>query len=215
MLSRVYNGLLELLAPAGCAACGGALESRLEPFCAACASLVEPLECAAEDEARAVYRYGGPVADAVRRLKYEGRSEIARAVGPGLVDCASSWLGLIDAVLPIPVSAGKLRARGYNQSALLARELARGLGAPYRPAWLTRARDGPGQVGTTRAARLVQVRGAFSVAGPVHGKALLLVDDVRTTGATLAEARRSLCAAGARSVFTIVVALADQALPAR
>lgn len=211
MLARIYDGLLELLAPAGCSACGGALDARSEPFCAGCASLVEPLEFAAEDEARAVYRYGGPVADAVRRLKYEGRSEIARALAPGLLDCASSWLGLIDAVLPIPVSASKLRARGYNQSALLARELARGLGAPYRPRWLTRTRDGPGQVGTTRAARLVQVRGVFAVAGPLHGKALLLVDDVRTTGATLAEASRSLCAAGARSVFTIVLALADQA----
>jgi ComF family protein len=214
VLTRIYNGLLELLAPAACSACGGPLEARSEPFCAGCAELVELLEFAPEAEARALYRYGGPVADAVRRLKYEGRSEIAAALGPALRDCAAPWLGRVEAVLPIPIASAKLRARGYNQSGLLARELARGLGAPYRPGWLSRTRHGPGQVGTSRAARLLHVRGAFSAAGQVQDKALLLVDDVRTTGATLGEASRCLQAAGARSVFTLVVAqVADMELP--
>jgi ComF family protein len=211
VLSRVVTGVLELLAPPSCAACGGKVSARDEPFCPACALLVEPLECEPQASSRAVFRYGGPVADAVRRLKYEGRSEIARALAAGLVDCASAWLGQLDVVLPIPLSASKLRARGYNQSALLARELARGLSVTYRPTWLRRTRAGPRQVGQTRAARLAQIRGAFAAGPQVQGKAVLLVDDVRTTGATLAEASRSLSDAGARSVYTIVLALADDA----
>jgi ComF family protein len=214
VLTRVFQGLIELLAPPDCVACGGPVVARAEPFCAACALLVEPLEFPPEAEERAVFRYGGPIADAVRRLKYEGRSEIARALAAGLVDAASPWLGRLDAVLPIPVTGAKLRARGYNQSGLLARELARGLSVPYRPTWLCRTRGGPRQVGTTRAVRLTQVRGAFSARAEVRGKALLLVDDVRTTGATLAEAGDCLREAGARSVFNIVLARAGADEPA-
>jgi ComF family protein len=211
VLGRIYDGLLDLLAPAECCACGGPVDARSDPFCDGCASLVEPLELAPEADDRAVYRYGGPVADAVRRLKYEGRSEIARALAPSLLDCARPWLGRVAAVLPIPIAPAKLRARGYNQSALLARTLARDLGAAYRPGWLLRTRDGPRQVGTTRAARLLQVQGAFRANDAVREQHLVLVDDVRTTGATLSEASRVLREAGAHAVFTLVIGLADDA----
>lgn len=209
MLKSIWSGLIEQLAPLGCVACDSPLESDESAFCAACEPLTERVLACPEADLQAVYHYGGPVADAVWRLKYEGRSEVARALRPALAARALGWLGSIDAIAALPITPSKLRSRGYNQSALLARQVALALDLPFRPTWLRRVRAGPRQVGQGRALRLSSVRGAFSASSRVRGKGVLLVDDVRTTGATLDEARRTLEAAGAKRVLALVLALAD------
>lgn len=209
MLKSLWRGLIEQVAPLGCVACDVALGADDGAFCAACEPLAEPALACEHPDVRAAYLYGGPVADAVWRLKYEGRSEIARALGPTLGNVALPWQGCVDLVLPVPISGARLRERGYNQSALLARGVARALDLPFRPTWLTRVRAGTRQVGKARAQRLLAVRGAFLASAQVRGKAVLVVDDVYTTGATLAEAQRALEAAGATRVRAVVLALAD------
>lgn len=210
MLRDLFDGLLDLLAPAACAACASRVATS-EPFCGACAPLLEPLPAdAAGLPYRALYRYGGPIADAIRRLKYEGFSEVAAAVAPLLIDTVSDWQPALDAVCAIPITPRKLRTRGYNQSCLLARHVARGLDLPFRPSGLRRVREGARQVGQGRAARLAQAHGAFEADLRVRDLRILLIDDVRTTGATLREASRALEAAGARTVHQLVLAEADE-----
>jgi len=210
MLKELFEGLLELLAPRRCAACGSLLGEQGEPLCAACSPLLEPLEPDVGLPYRALFRYGGPIADAIRRLKYEGMSEVASAMGPSLSDAVIDWQPRLHAVTAVPLAGAKLRTRGYNQSGLLARQVADRLALPFEPLWLRRVREGQRQVGQSKAARLAQTQGAFVASPHAHGKTILLVDDVRTTGATLSAAALALEQAGALAVYQLVLAEADE-----
>jgi ComF family protein len=110
----------------------------------------------------------------------------------------------LDLVTSVPVSPGRLRERGYNQSELVARQLARRVGLPYR-ALLARTTSGH-QLGAARGTRLEQVKGAFHARRALGAERVLIVDDVITTGATLSECAEVLMAAGAGSVWGAAVA---------
>ncbi|MGI6100479.1 MAG: ComF family protein [Lentisphaerae bacterium] len=114
----------------------------------------------------------------------------------------------IDFVLPVPLHAGRLRKRGYNQSALLAASLARRFGLEASTAILQRFLATPTQTHLSAAARRQNVHGAFRVVHPewVRGRTLLVIDDVMTTGATLHEVARALKRAGAWRVWVLAVA---------
>jgi ComF family protein len=207
-LSVAVELFASLVAPPCCAACDGEVE-RLAVFCPACASTVER---APDDEraAFAAFLYGGAVASAVSRMKYGSRPDLARPLGDLLWRAVSSRAPLLrDAVVvPVPLHATRLAERGFNQSALLARRLAGHLGARFAPVALARRRDTPKQATLDREARLANVRDAFAVRQPrsVRGRVVLLVDDVRTTGATLTACAAALRGEGALEVATVVVA---------
>ena len=99
-------------------------------------------------------------------------------------------------VAPIPLHAARLRERGYDQAALLAREAGRRFGLPLRPL-LVRVRPTRQQVGLDRTRRDQNVRAAFRALRGAAGVRVCLIDDVLTTGATAAEAARALLFAGA------------------
>jgi ComF family protein len=143
----------------------------------------------------------------IHALKYGRRTSVApaliRAVEPALRELP---LAGVEAVVAVPLHAVRLRERGFNQAALLARELGRALGRPIQDG-LTRMRATPEQTGLTRARRLSNVEAAFA-AEPCRfaGARLLLLDDVVTTGATLLAASAALERAGAESVVCVAVA---------
>lgn len=151
-------------------------------------------------------------------LKYGGRADLAQPLGALLARSVDADLeGGARGVLVVPVPLHPLRRieRGYDQADLLARGLARGLGVQRIPL-LRRARWGAPQGSPLAAARTVHVRGAFRLrrrfTGPdLDGRAVLLVDDVATSGATLAECARVLRAGGAGRVWAAVVARAGPA----
>jgi ComF family protein len=206
------SSLLKLLSPARCAACDALLAERESAFCAACAPLLEPSASTLEPGAApvgapAAFLYGGPLADAIQRLKYAGRSELARPLGALLADYAIVFGGLVERVVPVPLHPSRLRERGFNQSALLARPVARALGVPFDPYWLARVRPTRDQASLAREARGHNLRGAFAARG-VRAQRVLLIDDVRTTGATLAEASEALLRAGCERVHTLALARA-------
>jgi ComF family protein len=156
----------------------------------------------------AVFVYGGPILDAVHRLKYEGRTELARPLGRRLASAARPHGGRFDLVVPVALHPRRLRARGFNQSALLAAPVARAVGAAFAPRCLRRLRETTPQVELGSTEREGNVRGAFAARG-VMEKSILLVDDVRTTGSTLRAAADALRRAGASRVASLVLAVAE------
>lgn len=212
MLKQLLAGCLDLLSPPRCAACLSLLEARITGFCDACAPLLETSHgqlSTPRDAAACVY--GGPLRDALHRLKYEAASELAPALGRLLQQPTRGFVGRVDCVAVVPLHPRRLRERGYNQSALLARPVARALGVPFLPRLLMRTRDTPAQVGQSRDDRVMQLSGAFCASVRARGRMVLVVDDVRTSGATLAEARRALYAVEARDVYTLALAATEPA----
>jgi ComF family protein len=111
-------------------------------------------------------------------------------------------------VVPVPLHPRRAELRGFNQAALLAKPVARALGARLAIA-LRRERDTLAQATLDRALRLRNMKEAFSAVRRVNGESVLLVDDVRTTGATLEACSAALLAAGAKDVRTLVLAHAE------
>lgn len=118
---------------------------------------------------------------------------------------------VFDALVPMPLDWRRRLERGFNQSALLARELSSATSIPVLPA-LRKARHTATQAGLTRSQRRHNVHHAFAVrkAGETAGKRILLIDDVFTTGATANEAAAALRSAGARHVSVYTLARADR-----
>ena len=180
----------------------------LAAFCTECARTAERAPSDSRHDI-AAFVYGGAISHAIGRLKYDRRPDLARPLGDLLwraIERHSRPLaGAV--IVPVPLHRARLAERGFNQSALLARRVSCRLGAPLRPA-LVRVRDTPQQTALNREARIANVAGAFRPRQHcfVQGCTVLLVDDVCTTGATLAECARVLREAGARLVASAVVA---------
>jgi ComF family protein len=111
-------------------------------------------------------------------------------------------------VIPVPLSRGRRRERGFNQAELVARAVAREAGLPLRARVLKKTKERPPQAGLSAAARRTNVQSAYRARLPrsLQGKTLLLVDDVLTTGATAEAAARALLAAGAGAVDVLTLA---------
>ena len=179
--------------PAGCPLCGEPGDEALLPAlrprrCARCRKAPPPYA-----RAQAAFLHGGALSEAIHRLKYEGREELARPLAALFAACEPPRA---DVVAPIPLHDTRLRERGYDQAALLAREAGRRFGLPVR-ALLARVRPTRQQVGLDRTRRDQNVRAAFRALPGAAGVRVCLIDDVLTTGATAAEAARALAAAGA------------------
>jgi ComF family protein len=189
-----------------CGSCRPALDARLEAPAGIPIGL--PGEIPApllQLEWCAAFR--GVVRAALHRLKYGGEQRMAEPMG-GAVARRWARVGVgTELVTHVPVHADRARVRGYDQAALIAHATARHLGLPFEPL-LERRRATIAQFDLDRAHRATNVAGAFSVRGgaPVHGRWVLLVDDVTTTGATLASCAEALLDAGASAVSAITVA---------
>jgi ComF family protein len=207
---NVVLGILgELLAPMRCAAC----EERVLPavlFCDGCGLAVIPAGSQPEGQ-HAVFAYGGAIASAILRLKYAGRSDLASRFAPLMIARMEPLGTVADVVVPVPLHPARLAERGFDQAALLARPVARGLRIDYRPRALVRTRATPPQASLDRSSRVANVATAFRCrsAGVVEGRRVLLIDDVRTTGATLASCAEALLEGGASRVLTLVLASRD------
>jgi ComF family protein len=181
-----------------CQRCGQPSQAKLD--CRLCQSWPAGLS-----RIRSAVWLEGSARDAVHQLKYQGWTRAAEAMAMAMRELEALTPGV--SLLPVPLGARRLRSRGYNQSEQIARALGDLVGARVLPDLLQRVRETPTQTALTPEARHANVAGAF-VAGDVAGLKLVLVDDVFTTGATLASAGAALMAAGAARVEAVTFARA-------
>lgn len=193
-----------------CVRCGIPLDADgLRPACGRCRR--EPPPYAA---ARSAALYTGRLRAAIHRLKFEGRAELGPALGNllGGFVCATPSLQAAEVIVPVPLHRLRLRERGYNHAALIARGVAEVLRLPLAAGALLRVAPTLPQTDLGRRERYANVRGAFQVdrAGErvIRGRAILIIDDVLTSGATAAGCVQALLAAGAVEVRVATLARA-------
>lgn len=227
-LLRYAHRLQDWALPSACVLCAATLPARryvcsgcdaalpwLGPACARCAA---PLPHAGVcgrcqqappqyDTAVAALRYEAPVAQWVQQLKFHRALAHARLMGE-LLARRLPTAPTVDALVPVPLHAGRLRARGFNQALEIARPLARLFRLPLVTDALVRTRATAAQTELPRARRRANVRKAFRAEEPVAGLRIAVVDDVMTTGSTLDGVAAALKRAGAKEVHAWVVARA-------
>ncbi|MBM3295041.1 MAG: ComF family protein [Candidatus Aminicenantes bacterium] len=162
---------------------------------------------------RSAGRYGAVLKDAILLLKYRGGRPLARDLAAFAWEALRREDGLwekAEVLVPVPLHRRRLRERGFNQSALLARAIGRAAGIPVETRALKKVRPTPAQTSLEHGQRRTNVRGAFAVARPerVRGRVVVVIDDVFTTGATLRECAAELRKAGAGEVRAATVAQA-------
>jgi competence protein ComFC len=181
-----------------CEACGLPGGDRCEHIC---------IERGQLQFIRSAAVFSGPMRKALHALKYDSDRSLAallvRLAHPHWALPAWSY----DVLIPVPLGKKRERARGYNQSLLLAEALSRMVGVPVAAGSITRVRETPTQVGLSYPERKRNVADAFQ-ATAVAGKRILLVDDVCTTGATLQSCAEALGRAGALGVGALTLARA-------
>jgi ComF family protein len=176
------------------------------PVCGACLTGPPPSE-----RCLAALSYEPPWDELITRFKFHAALDLGAALTQRLLDMharhGSPSPGLM---LPMPLSEPRLRERGYNQAWELTRRLAAHLRCPAEAQLLLRIKDTPHQLALAISQRETNVRGAFAIEprrrAELRGRAVTLIDDVMTTGATSAEATRALLQAGASSVQVWVLA---------
>lgn len=209
MLSIALHLVGELVAPTLCAACEVPVSPQVL-FCPACVATVERIPPRSH-RSRAMFEYGGAIATAITRLKYGDRPDLGPRLGKSMLPIAEQLRGAVDVVVPVPLHPRRLEERGYNQAVLLASPIARRLDVPLLFRALLRTRDTTQQATLDRSHRLTNLTSAFRVhdAPNIQGKRILLLDDVRTTGATLEACAKMLIEKGARDVVELVLARRD------
>lgn len=224
-MNGVLRGVLNLFFPrrAVCAACGSRLGNDQDDVCEKClASLagswvgprdVNPQKTKLSGAAYAHY-YHGAAGGMVRNLKYRSVRVIADRMSADVARAAKQLdIRNLRAVTAVPMHPKRLRLRGFNHAELLARGVARELNVPYREL-LYRTRDAQQQARLDHRERLTNLRGAFAVTEAarefVRDGTILLIDDVRTTGATAVNCAAALRDGGAAHVYFAAYAVGER-----
>jgi ComF family protein len=231
MLRTMWTGLLDLTWPCACLCCDDPIERP--GFCNECKSLVERragprcVQCDTDfpaigpihhcgrclvrqprfDQVFGLFDYAGPIGDAIRKAKYQGRPDGAKALRRAVIHALPR--ALVEhppqAVLPMPLHPQRMKRRTDDLPLHLAGAVAKRLKAPLTARLARRIRDTAPQAGLDETARRRNVRGAFATKSPPAD--VLVVDDVFTTGATVDALARCLKRAGALRVRVLTAAM--------
>lgn len=197
---------------ASCHLCGRAIGRDGSILCSACAAALRALRIPARDAfvlhqpldaCISAYYHEGEARRLCHLLKFRQDAAAARPLAEGMAEALalSGLAGAFDGVAVVPLHPARLRERGYNQAALLARDVCGHTGLPLWEDALIRARHGASQVTRSREERLASLTGAFEAHGAqAAGKRVLLIDDVLATGATAVSCAQALLDAGAERV---------------
>ena len=230
-MKEFFKPLADALNPQGikCVVCGRDIEKERNGFCGGCLKKLPYSarvcrKCGVDirslndycddcgknsyafDEARSPFRYEGEAMKLIRRLKFGGQKYLAKPMSKLMADTLLRQNWRFDAVTYIPMNKNGLKNRGYNQARLLAEEISDIIQKPMFGGIVKKEGVIP-QEGLDYNGRKDNVKGAFLVTEKPPGR-LLLVDDVKTTGATLGEAAKTLKKAGCREVYCLTFASA-------
>ncbi|MEM8825094.1 MAG: ComF family protein [Pseudomonadota bacterium] len=188
---------------AACDLCGAPLPGDDDgvAYCDDCLTLARPW-----DEGRAALVYAGKARAMVLSLKHGDRTELAQGCGRWMHRIARDLITPETLITAVPLHRWRLLKRRYNQSALLAQDIAARSGARYAPMLLTRHRETPSQDHRSVSDRFANLRDAISLSGDVAGRHVTLVDDVMTSGATMAACADVLRQGGAARITALVLA---------
>ncbi|MDD6194926.1 MAG: ComF family protein [Lachnospiraceae bacterium] len=192
---------------AGCIKCGKPLQKVQEEFCYDCKRKHHFFE-----ENRGVYVYRGPMKLAMYRLKYSNRRCYAKTFAREAYEAHGLWIKEkgIQCIVPIPMFPGKMRARGYNQATVLAKELGKLAGLPVYDNLVFRVRNSTPQKELNDIERKNNLKNAFKIRkSDVKLKKILLIDDIYTTGATMDEVCRTLRDGGVEQVYCLSICMGE------
>lgn len=210
----LVKGLLEIIYPLHCGACGGAGGALCKPCidtfrpvkpdssCPICGRPVGQRlvcgECMNEkrtfEEGLYGFYFEARLRDAVHAFKFTGRKDVGRCLTNLAKENILPFSEKFDCIVPMPVTEKRLRIRGFNQSFIIAEEISRMTGKPVYHSILRKTKETRDQYSLAREERRENVRGVFALSGghAIQGRRVLLVDDLYTTGATAREASRIL-----------------------
>lgn len=233
-LLRALNNMLDLMYPKRCPVCGDIVRKRgadicpscerklrfvEEPFCLKCG---KPLEDESEycgdcmkkehsfKEGRAALIYDEHTSQSIYSFKYNSRCEYAKYYGriitTRLGRKIKSWKP--DVIIPVPIHKSKLKKRGYNQAALIAKEISKSLNIPYNDKILIRKTSTKVQKNLSAKDREINLKKAFIVRGnSVKLKSALVVDDIYTTGSTIDAISKCLKGAGIGEIYFVTLSI--------
>ncbi|MAM13432.1 MAG: amidophosphoribosyltransferase [Rhizobiaceae bacterium] len=190
-----------------CAVLGTPFSHDLGPDILSAAAIANPPDF---DRLRSAAYYTGSVRNLVHALKYRDNTHLAVMMAEWMRRADDGMIARADGIAAVPLHKTRLMSRRFNQSAELARNLARLSEKPFLPGLLRRTRRTSRQVGLSRTAREDNVRGAFALSpdseDKVFGKSILVIDDVYTTGATVSAVARLLRRKGAAEINVLAFA---------
>lgn len=225
-IKHIVFQTLGLLFPARCPGCNK-ITQRYELFCDNCLAEIKTIKnqcrgcgnpqnhcCCAKNKIKlnivSPFRYDGVISTAIQRFKFNGEKIIVQALVPQMIKSIKQGFPDVsfDFVTYVPQTDKRLRERGFNQSAILAKSCAKELGLPCNNV-LIKTRNTKDQHTLKAKDRISNLKGAFSIEGKadINGKTVLLCDDIKTTGATLNECSKELLRAGAKEVCCVTAAV--------
>ena len=213
---KIMKWLDDLFFPyVGCIACSSEEALDENHLCDKCAKILSEKKIRetrmGDITVLSPYLYSGPAGALVRNLKFRRDGACIKPLADGLVYAFVNrdLRGKCDFIVPVPISKKRYQKRGFNQSELIANELGRIIGVPVRSKCIERIRHTKEQSKLKGRARRRNVMGAFK-ARDVDGAAILLVDDVYTTGATTYECTKALLEAGAKDVIVLCATISKE-----
>ncbi|TFG93389.1 MAG: ComF family protein [Syntrophobacterales bacterium] len=195
--------------PPQCTSCGIPFTTTqgADHLCEECILSTPPFSVA-----RSLGLYEGALLDAIHLFKYHGKISVGEDLGRMMAQAsyASLAIGDYSLIIPVPLHPKRLRERGFNQSLVLARQVSKRCSIPLDFLALRRTLHTEAQVRLSGRQRRINVRGAFEVTdrNRVEGKKIVLIDDVYTTGSTVAECSKVLMKSGAKEVAVLTLARA-------
>lgn len=205
------RGELEYLEGPRCKRCSKPLEGEEQEFCLDCQGKEGFLEYGF-----ALWTYDSAMQESMGRFKYHGRREYALCYAQEMYHQYGSWLHHFEnpVFIPVPIHFRRYQKRGYNQAALIARELAKLSGIPVWEDFLIRCQDTLPQKELSDQERENNVKNAFQITGKNYAEELnqfpecvILLDDIYTTGSTLESCSRVLREAGVQKIYFMCVCI--------